>query len=43
MYFLGEVTDEVQALEKAELVKEGKDVTILTYSRMRYAVLQATE
>jgi pyruvate dehydrogenase E1 component beta subunit len=30
-------------LEKAELVRSGKDVTILTYSRMRHHVLQATK
>lgn len=30
-------------LNKAEIVREGKDVTILTYSRMRYNVLQATQ
>jgi len=30
-------------LDKAEMVREGQDVTILTYSRMRYNVLQATE
>jgi pyruvate dehydrogenase E1 component beta subunit len=34
-------TDYVCALDKAEVVREGKDVTILTYSRMRYHVLQA--
>jgi pyruvate dehydrogenase E1 component beta subunit len=28
-------------LEKAEIVREGSDVTILTYSRMRHYVLQA--
>ncbi|MBW4421871.1 MAG: alpha-ketoacid dehydrogenase subunit beta [Myxacorys californica WJT36-NPBG1] len=28
-------------LDKAEIVRPGKDVTILTYSRMRYHVLQA--
>jgi len=28
-------------LDKAEVVREGSDVTILTYSRMRYHVLQA--
>eukprot|EP01024_Parvocaulis_polyphysoides_P065608 TRINITY_DN7661_c0_g1_i8.p1 TRINITY_DN7661_c0_g1~~TRINITY_DN7661_c0_g1_i8.p1 ORF type:complete len:285 (-),score=40.54 TRINITY_DN7661_c0_g1_i8:186-962(-) len=32
-----------QSLERAEIVKEGKDVTILTYSRMRYTVLQAVQ
>jgi len=30
-------------LDKAETVREGKDVTILTYSRMRYHVMQAVE
>lgn len=30
-----------QSLERAELVREGKDVTIITYSRMRYVVEQA--
>nr|YP_010335800.1 pyruvate dehydrogenase E1 component beta subunit [Chroothece richteriana]UNJ14206.1 pyruvate dehydrogenase E1 component beta subunit [Chroothece richteriana] len=30
-------------LNKAEIVTEGADVTILTYSRMRYNVLQAAE
>jgi pyruvate dehydrogenase E1 component beta subunit len=34
-------TDYVCALDKAEVVRSGKDVTILTYSRMRYHVLQA--
>lgn len=28
-------------LDKAEMVREGKDVTILTYSRMRHHVMQA--
>ena len=37
----GETTDECQSLEKAEIVREGKDVTIFTYSRMRYVVMQA--
>ena len=31
------------ALDKAEIVRPGKDVTILTYSRMRYHVLQAVK
>ncbi|NJO86181.1 MAG: alpha-ketoacid dehydrogenase subunit beta [Synechococcaceae cyanobacterium RM1_1_27] len=35
--------DYVQALDKAEMVREGQDVTILTYSRMRYHVMQAVE
>ncbi len=30
-----------QPLEKAELVRSGRDVTILCYSRMRYVVMQA--
>lgn len=30
-------------LDKAELVRSGKDVTIVTYSRMRYHVVQAVE
>nr|YP_009296898.1 pyruvate dehydrogenase E1 component beta subunit [Bangiopsis subsimplex]AOM66241.1 pyruvate dehydrogenase E1 component beta subunit [Bangiopsis subsimplex]ARO90397.1 pyruvate dehydrogenase E1 component beta [Bangiopsis subsimplex] len=30
-------------LDKAEIVRQGKDVTLLTYSRMRYNVLQATK
>ncbi len=30
-------------IDKAELVRPGKDVTILTYSRMRYHVLKAVE
>jgi pyruvate dehydrogenase E1 component beta subunit len=33
----------VCALDKAEIVRPGKDVTILTYSRMRYHVLQAVK
>lgn len=33
--------DEVQCLEKAELVREGTDVSIFCYSRMRYVVMQA--
>jgi pyruvate dehydrogenase E1 component beta subunit len=33
--------DYICPLDKAEMVREGKDVTILTYSRMRYHVLQA--
>jgi pyruvate dehydrogenase E1 component beta subunit len=36
-------TDYVCALDKAEVVRSGKDVTILTYSRMRYHVLQAVK
>ncbi|WP_353258121.1 alpha-ketoacid dehydrogenase subunit beta [Prochlorothrix hollandica] len=34
-------TEYVLPLDKAELVRSGKDVTILTYSRMRHHVLQA--
>ncbi|HAN46321.1 MAG TPA: alpha-ketoacid dehydrogenase subunit beta [Cyanobacteria bacterium UBA8156] len=30
-------------LDKAEIVRSGKDVTIVTYSRMRYHVLKAVE
>lgn len=30
-----------QPLEQAEIVRQGKDVTILCYSRMRYVVMQA--
>ena len=30
-----------QPLEKAEMVRSGRDVTILCYSRMRYVVMQA--
>jgi pyruvate dehydrogenase E1 component beta subunit len=30
-------------LDKAEVVRKGKDVTILTYSRMRYHVMQAVK
>ena len=32
-----------QPLEKAELVRTGRDVTILCYSRMRYVVMQAVQ
>lgn len=35
--------DYIQPLDQAEKVREGRDVTILTYSRMRYHVLQAVE
>merc|ERR1712146_752843 len=35
--------DEVQSLEKAEMVKEGKDITTLTYGRMRYTVMEAVK
>ena len=33
----------LQPLERAEVAQEGSDVTILTYSRMRYTVLQAVQ
>lgn len=33
----------VLPLDKAEIVKEGKDVTILTYSRMRHHCIQANK
>jgi len=33
--------DHYQCLEKAELVREGTDCVIFTYSRMRYVVMQA--
>jgi pyruvate dehydrogenase E1 component beta subunit len=33
----------VLPLDKAEIVRPGKDVTILTYSRMRHHVLQAVK
>lgn len=36
-------TEYLTPLNKAELVKEGKDVTILTYSRMRHHCLQAVK
>ncbi len=35
--------DFVQPLDKAEMVREGKDVTILTYSRMRHHCTQAAK
>jgi len=35
--------DYVLPLDKAELVRSGRDVTILTYSRMRHHVLQAVK
>jgi len=35
--------DFVQRLDKAEMVRPGKDVTILTYSRMRYHCVQAAK
>jgi pyruvate/2-oxoglutarate/acetoin dehydrogenase E1 component len=33
--------EDVACLEKAELVREGKDCVIFTYSRMRWTVMQA--
>ena len=30
-------------LDKAEIVRSGKDITIITYSRMRHHVIQATD
>jgi pyruvate dehydrogenase E1 component beta subunit len=35
--------DYVCALDQAEIVREGKDVTILTYSRMRHHCLKAVQ
>lgn len=35
--------DYILPLDKAEIVREGTDVTILTYSRMRYNVIQAVD
>jgi pyruvate dehydrogenase E1 component beta subunit len=35
--------DYICALDQAEIVRPGKDVTILTYSRMRYHCLKAVE
>jgi pyruvate dehydrogenase E1 component beta subunit len=35
--------DYICALDQADLVKEGSDVTILTYSRMRHHCLKAVE
>ena len=35
--------DYVLPLDKAEVVRKGKDVTLITYSRMRYQVLKAAE
>lgn len=35
--------DHVQCLEKAELVREGTDCVIFTYSRMRYVVMQVCQ
>lgn len=43
-WYAGETQDGYyQPLEKAELVREGGDVTILCYSRMRYVVMQAVQ
>ena len=43
-YRTGETKDGYcQPLEKAEIVREGRDVTILCYSRMRYVVMQAVQ
>jgi pyruvate dehydrogenase E1 component beta subunit len=36
-------TEYVLPLDRAEVVRKGKDVTLLTYSRMRHHVLQATK
>ena len=33
--------DYCQSLERAEVVREGTDVSVFTYSRMRYVVMQA--
>jgi len=33
--------DEVQCLERSEIVRQGTDVSIFCYSRMRYVVMQA--
>ncbi len=35
--------DYICALDQADIVKEGKDITILTYSRMRHHCLKAVE
>jgi pyruvate dehydrogenase E1 component beta subunit len=35
--------DYICALDQAEVVREGKDVTILTYSRMRHHCLKAVQ
>jgi pyruvate dehydrogenase E1 component beta subunit len=35
--------DYICALDQAEIVREGKDVTILTYSRMRHHCLKAVQ
>jgi pyruvate dehydrogenase E1 component beta subunit len=36
-------TEYLLPLDKAEVVRSGKDVTVITYSRMRYHVLQAVK
>lgn len=36
-------TDYFLPLDKAEIVRKGKDITILTYSRMRHHVIQAAD
>jgi pyruvate dehydrogenase E1 component beta subunit len=46
LYNLKEVISDQEylpSLEQAEIVRSGKDITILTYSRMRHHVLQATK
>ncbi|MEX1316817.1 MAG: transketolase C-terminal domain-containing protein, partial [Synechococcaceae cyanobacterium] len=46
LYNLSEILPEgdyICALDQAELVREGSDVTILTYSRMRHHCLKAVE
>jgi pyruvate dehydrogenase E1 component beta subunit len=46
LYNLKEVISDEEylpSLETAEIVRHGRDVTILTYSRMRHHVLQATK
>jgi len=35
--------DITSALDQADVVKEGKDITLLTYSRMRHHCLKAIE
>ena len=35
--------DYICSLDQADLIKEGKDITILTYSRMRHHCLKAVE
>lgn len=43
-WYAGDTVDDYyQPLEKAEMVRQGKDVTILCYSRMRYVVMQALQ